>query len=267
MYDPMASPPSSAPPPPPSSADSRDARKSYSQHSYQNNVYQSRSAPMPSITNYGISPAHKSSKQSEIPDFENDSGSKANPDFRPNTGRTNDDVGGIGSLSEVVSRLRWATIATTLATIVWEGFALPSRLLIDAWINSARVVLAAYLGIFALMILGVELNAPMKDSFGVLYHPIGRSLLLFLMSSMCLGILEAWWEAALGICYFICGAGYVYAYFRYPEYQRWDDYNESEVWANMRTAIRRRTNPWADPSGRSNLASDWTTLEEAETLL
>ncbi|CAJ1966563.1 unnamed protein product [Cylindrotheca closterium] len=133
--------------------------------------------------------------------------------------------------------------------------------------NSARVILAAYLGVFALMILGVELNAPMKDSFGILYHPIGRSFLLFLMSSMCLGLLEAWWEAALGMCYLICGSGYVYAYFRYPEYQRWDDCNESQVWANMRTAIRRRTNPWANPNGRSNLASDWTTFEEAETLL
>jgi len=247
-------------------------RKSHSQHSYQNNAYQSRSAPMPAITNYGISPSRKSRKQSEMPDFENDSNSKANPEFRPNTGKTNDDVGGIGSLTEVVSRLRWATIATTLATIVWEGFAFPSRLLIDAWMNSARVILAAYLGIFALMILGVELNAPMKDSFGILYHPIGRSLLLFLMSSMCLGILEAWWEGALGIFYFICGAGYVFAYFRYPEYQRWDGYNDSESWEsqswrNMRTAIRRRTNPWARPSGRNNLASDWTTLDETQTLL
>lgn len=223
---------------------------------------------MPSITNYGISPAHKTHKQAQMPDFENDgSRSKSNPEFRPNTGKTNDDVGGIGSLTEVVSRLRWATIATTLATIVWEGFAFPSRLLIDAWIHSARVILAAYLGIFALMILGVELNAPMKDSFGILYHPIGRSLLLFLMSSMCLGILEAWWEAALGILYFLCGAGYVYAYFRYPEYQRWDDYNESQVWTNMRTAIRRRTNPWANPNEVRNLASDWTSLEETATLL
>lgn len=231
--------------------------------------YQSRSAPLPSITNYGISPTRKSRKQRQIPDYENHPDpftAEANPEFRPNTGKTNDDVGGFGSLTEVVFRLRWATIVTTLTTLVWEGFAFPARLLVDAWWNSARVVLAAYLGIFALMILGVELNAPMKDNFGVLYHPIGRSVFLYLMSSMCLGILEAWWEGMLGIAYFLCGTGYIFAYFRYPEYQRWDDYNESEVWSNMRTAIRRRTNPWAHPSG-SNLASDWTTLEETQTLL
>jgi hypothetical protein len=272
---PSTAPPWAAPPPPPASdshsvsADSLgESSHSYSQHSYQNssNLYQSRSAPVPTITNYGDSPAYQTKKRPDdgtVPQYLGDS------KLRPNIGETNDSYGGIGSLREVVTRLRWLTIASTMATIVWEGFAFPARLLVDAWLHQARVVIAAYLGIFALLLLGVELNAPMKDNFGILYHPLGRGAMLFLMSTMCFGILEAWWEGFLGISFLVCGVGYAYAYCQYPEYRRWDDYNESQVWENVRTAIRRRTNTnsWADPS-EDNMASNWNTVQqESRSLL
>lgn len=270
---PLAAPPAAAPPSPPISdsgsfsVDSRGANGStYSQYGSQNasNVYQSLSAPVPTITNYGVSPASKTNKQR---DGAFNPHTVGNSRIRPNIGETNDSFGGIGSLREVVTRLRWLTIASTLATIVWEGFAFPARLLIDAWLHQARVVIAAYLGFFALLLLGVELNAPLKDNFGILYHPLGRATMLFLMSTMCFGILEAWWEGVLGVSYLVCGVGYAYAYCQYPEYRRWDDYNESQVWENVRSAIRRRTNPWANPSAE-NSPSDWDTIQqETQSLL
>jgi hypothetical protein len=196
-----------------------------------------------------------------------------NARLRPNTGQTNDEFGGIGSLKEVVTRLRWMTIGATIAAIVWEGFAFPGRLLINAWLQPARVVLAAYLGFFCLFLLGVELNAPLRDNFGILYQPLGRSFLLFLMSTLCFGVLETWWEFLLGTSFLACGAGYVYAYVKYPEYRRWQDHNDinndnSQVWQSVGRAMRRRrTNPWAHPYN-SNLASDWKTVQqESQSLL
>eukprot|EP00980_Cylindrotheca_fusiformis_P001456 scaffold345_cov134-Cylindrotheca_fusiformis.AAC.67 len=264
----LAPPPSAAPPPPPlSDSDSVDSSSRggyYGQHHYNyqstSNLYQSRPAPVPTITNYGVSSAASDVKKR--PEW-----MRGDSRVRPNIGETNDDFGGVGSLREVATRLRWMTIASTLSTVIWEGFAFPARLLVDVWLHQARVVIAAYLGFFALLLLGVELNAPMKDSFGILYHPLGRSALLFLMSSMCFGILEAWWEAVLGVAFLICSLGYVFAYWRYPEYRRWDDYNESGAWENVRTAIRRRTIPWANPTD-DNIASGWQTVQrESQSLL
>lgn len=175
--------------------------------------------------------------------------------LRPNTGQTNDEYGGIGSLREVTARLRWLTIACTLTALIWEGFAFPARLLVHTWDHAAKVVLGGYLALFSLLLLGVELNAPLRDNFGVLYHPLGRGFLLFLMSSMCFGIYIDWWELLLCVAFFGCSAGYVYAFIKFPEYRRWQDYNDNQVWSDVRSAVRQRTFGsgvayWADPVER-----------------
>jgi hypothetical protein len=194
---------------------------------------------------------------------------RGDPSLRPNTGQTNDRIGGIGSLREVADLLRWMTIATTLTAIVWEGFAVPTRLLVNAWTDPAKVVLGGYLAVFCLLLLGVELNAPLRDNFGVLYHPLGRSGLLFLMSGMCLGILVACWEVLLGLAFFMCGSGYLYAYYQYPKYRRWQDYNDNQVWAQVRSVMAKRTGnvSWARPSDDPDLENWNAVQQETQSLL
>jgi COPI associated protein len=206
--------------------------------------------------------------------------------LRPNTGNTNQETGAVfGSLREIVTTLRWMTIATTLTAIFWEGFALPMRIIATAWWEPSKVVLGAYLGIFCLLILGVEMNAPLRDNFGFLYNPITRGMVLLMMSSMCMGILKSWWESLLGIAFVVVGMGYVYTYIKYPEYRRWQDYfgNRQSPWQDLRqywtnnsdrgshADWERSSSIWANPDqGQSNwdIARHTTTSSsEARALL
>ena len=205
-------------------------------------TYQSAYAAVPAITNYGISPVQtfypsgSSSTASETQHM--DRFLRGDTAVRPNTGQTNDEFGGFGSLREVTARLRWSTIVCTLSSLIWEGFAFPARLLVHTWDHPAKVVLGGYLAFFSLLLLGVELNAPMQDLFGVLYHPLGRAVVLALLSTMCYAISIAWWEIILCAAFAGCSAGYLYAYVKYPEYRRWQDYNDNRIWSDMRQAVQ-----------------------------
>ena len=149
--------------------------------------------------------------------------------LQPNTGNSNQSAGTVlGSLQEITSFLRWTTIASTVAAIVWEGFAFPTRLMIgSALTHPAQVVLGAYLGFFCVLILGAELNnAHLRDNFGFLYDPLSRGFVLLMMSGMSIGILQSWWESLLGLAFFVVGFGYIYTFVKYPEYRRWQNHNE-----------------------------------------
>jgi hypothetical protein len=315
-YDfPIAQPPAAPPPPPPpSDSDENSVRSAATlnsdalpihnsngpaHHAYSGAAsYQSygpRTAVVPSITNYGLSPAQSSKAKiqghqlpySDLPptngtrnSVPNENGGynlpmmRGDTTIRPNTGNTNQEIGTMGSLREITSTLRWATIATTLTAVGWEGFAFPARLIASIWVDPARVVLGAYLGIFCLLVLGVELNAPLRDSFGFLYNPLTRGFVLLMMSTMCFGILKSWWESLLGLAFVVCGLSYIFVYVRYPEYRRWQDYNASRptAWQEARQywmGSNVRTSVWATPEdGQDRFA--WTVVQtssEARALL
>jgi hypothetical protein len=161
------------------------------------------------------------------------------------------------------------TVSTTIVAIFWEGFAFPVRIVSTAFVQPAKVVLGAYLGVFCLLVLGVELNAPLRDSFGFLYNPLTRGLVLLLMCTMCLGILKSWWECLLGVAFVICGVGYVYTYIRYPEYRRWQDYNANRpsTWQEARqywTGPNVRTSAWADPDDGQG-RNPWDVVNQASS--
>lgn len=272
QLSPAAPPPSSAPPPPPppSESDENSVRTLQGNTtapvpSYQYGSGTSRAPQIPTITNFG--------DNLEAGTNTNTKGRKwtggtvrGDPSLRPNTGQTNDDYGGIGSLNEVTTKLRWMTIASSSTAILWEGFALPTRIIIHSWVYPAKVVLGGYLGVFCMLLLGVELNAPLRDNFGILYHPLGRAVLLFLMSGMCFGILFTWWEIALGSSFILCGSGYVYAYIKYPEYRRWQSYNDNNVWKEAKNAARASI-AWANPNGSVPDLSNWNTVAEEQQSL
>ena len=182
--------------------------------------------------------------------------------LRPNTGNSNQEAGALGSLQEITSFLRWTTIVSTGAAIVWEFFAFPPRLIAVFFLaNPSLVVLGAYLFFFSLLILGAELNHPaLKENFGFLYYPLSRGFVLLLMSGMCLGILDKWWESLLGIAFGVVGIGYVSTYIRYPEYRRWNHYNERlpTAWQEAKMYWYGdnsvRTASWADPRSGTIIA-------------
>ena len=311
----IAAPPPAAPPPPPPPSDSdhnsvrsitttENEYEYHQQHNNNNNdaygsSYQtttntttskSRSATIPIITNYGLSPAqhqlypsnstvssHSQEQQSSQSSKQRKSNTvRGDVSLRPNTGNTNQEIGAaFGSLREITSMLRWMTIGTTITAIFWEGFAFPARIITVAFVQPAKVVLGAYLGIFCLLILGVELNAPLRDNFGFLYNPLTRGLTLLLMCTMCFGILKSWWECILGVAFVMCGIGYIYTYIKYPEYRRWQDYNANRpsTWREARQywmGSNVRTSVWATPDdGQERTAWDVInqTSNEAQALL
>ena len=176
--------------------------------------------------------------------------------LRPNTGNSNQSAGDpLGSLQEITTFLRWTTIVSTGAAIVWEFFAFPPRLIgVFFLADPSQVVLGAYLAFFCLLVLGAEFNNPaLKDNFGFLYYPLSRGFILLLMSGMCLGILNLWWEYLLGLAFGGAGIGYVFTYIKYPEYRRWNHYNERmpTAWQEAKMywygESSIRTAAWADP--------------------
>jgi COPI associated protein len=258
-------------------------------------------AAVPTITNYGLSPQHllysssgggvsgpgnssgyNNSGQYQDNHHEHEASSsskngqkggrvRGDVTLRPNTGNTNQESGAaFGSLRENASALRWITIATTITAIFWEGFAFPMRILsTTAFVEPSKVVLGAYLGVFCVLILGVEMNAPLRDNFGFLYNPMTRGMVLLMMSSMCIGILKSWWESLLGIAFVLVGIGYVYLYIRYPEYRRWQDYNENRpsAWQDLRhwmNSERGRSSVWANPDGDHDPFA-WTLSQQSSS--
>ena len=291
-WTPAAPPPASAPPPPPDSdlesvrtvddeeqgGEGHEYLYPYSNHSphYASTSYQqqqqqqqqkqqptSRPAKVPVITHYGYEEEDDISPMVTPTNNPNQLQLRAGGDatIRPNIGQTNAEYGGIGSLTEVASRLRWMTVVTCTMTVLWEGFALPTRILIHAWVYPARVVLGGYLAVFSLLLLGVELNAPLQDNFGILYHPLGRGALLFLMSGMCFGILVTWWEVLFGLAFVVCGGGYIYTYIKYPEYRRWQTYSDNTIWREVKSVVTQRTIGWTNTTGRD--ATNWNVVAAA----
>jgi hypothetical protein len=201
--------------------------------------------------------------------------------IRPNTGNSNQSAGTVlGSLREITTFLRWTSILSTICCVIWEGFAFPMRLIGSILTHPAQVVLGAYLGFFCLLILGVELNAPLQDNFGFLYDPLSRGFILLMMSGMSIGILNSWWESLLGLALGLVGIGYIYTYITYPEYRRWQNYNErlptawqeaKMYWSNR--SGRRGSSAWADPNSNNrgehnnNLMGIAQTASEARSLL
>jgi hypothetical protein len=222
-----------------------------------------RSAPFPSITNFGYQEEDGSgvgdlsgsrTYSSSLP-VGSSTTMRGDASLRPNTGQTNDAWGGIGSLTEIASQLRWYTVGTCVTAVLWEGFAFPSRLLIETWVFPAKTVLGGYLAVFCILFLGVDLGWKLQDTIGILYHPLGRGFLLLFMASMCFGILASWWESLLGIAFLGCGGMYIYAYCSYPEYRRWQSYEENTMWQDVKDAMKQRSHGWADPDAVVSVAN------------
>ena len=300
VYQPLAPPPAAPPPPPPPPGDSdveslvtvedggRPRQQQHQGHgsyqaqypSYHANNYGSssgqsavggdplRQASVPGITNYGLGDSPVMSYSNRNGDGTEDGNGLGIPirgggdaSLRPNTGQTNDMYGGIGSLVEIAAQLRWYTVATCATAVIWEGFALPGRIVLETVMQPITVVLGAYLGFFSLLFLGVDVNLNLRDNFGVLYNPLGRGFMLLLMAGLSFGSWASWWEAFLGIAFLGCGCGYLYAYCAYPEYRSWQNYGDNTIWQEVKS-VARKSIVWADPDAVASTLN-WDTAPVA----
>lgn len=297
-YQPAAPPPAAPPPPPPPGDsdveslvtvddDSRQQEQNrYQSHGY--GTYQSqypsyqgghnssglgssgvplRHAAVPAITNFGLNNGENMSYTNN--NYDPDGRGLGIPvrgggdaSLRPNTGQTNDMYGGIGSLAEVAAQLRWYTVAACATAVIWEGFALPGRVVLK-FMQPPTVVFGAYLGFFSLLFLGVDVNLNLRDNFGILYQPLGRGFLLLLMASLAFGSWATWWEFLLGMAFLGCGCGYLYAYWTYPEYRRWQSYGDNTIWQEVKS-VARKSIIWADPDAVASTLN-WDTAPGADS--
>lgn len=259
----VSPPPAGAPPPPPIDESEPFPVSSINvgyQGSYQGSLQNSGLGPRMS-QDYGLPANYLPDSQSngvsrqtiDASLLSNMTHMRGDASLRPNTGNSNAGEETV-SLQEITTFLRWTTIASTCAAVVWEGFAFPMRLIATIVTDPAEVVLGGYLAILCFLVLSAELNnATLRDNFGFLYYPFSRGLILLMMSGMCLGILSQWWESLLGLAFGGSGIGYIYAYIKYPEYRRWEHYNERmpTAWQEARMywsgESTINTASWAEP--------------------
>ena len=146
-----------------------------------------------------------------------------------------------------IRQLRWMTIGATMTTFLLELISLPHRLIIQIWISPAKAVLTAYLALFCLLIFGSELvpdnyQLTLRDNLGILYHPLGRGILLLLMAGMSFGILGSIWEMIFIFpALSICSIGHVYFYCKFRNY-----FQQDEDFAGSDHA---QQNTWQEQSG------------------
>lgn len=241
-FEPLAPPPATAPPlPPPSEALQQPLPSSFSNEesahsnrelppSYQKEQVPRR-AKMPRVTHYTTSSSRTSSYRGDA-------------SLRPNTGEVNSADG--EALTEKLYKLQIINIVACIAAVLLE---IPAFLAHVFTLHPARAVLGVYLIIFSLLLGLYELHTPsissmLRDNFGILYHPLGRSLFLVIMGGLCMG--QSW------ILFYILGAVFVlsamdtlYCYLKFPQYRRMMQDHDSDLWMAAKNRASRYS--WARP--------------------
>jgi hypothetical protein len=235
-HEPLARPPVSAPPNPPAGeSDSLLGGASYGSYQQNDGIESSK----PQVTNYNQSSAYSSFGDATL---------------RPNTGEDNwidEEIMGL-ALHEILKTLQWSNILACSAAIVLEIAVCIFRIF-----SIPRLVLGCYLGFFASLLLRIEIaqivrlhrrqlgeraademenlmgaggrNAPdvqapfLRDNFGILFHPTGKTGILSLMATMCWGQTSNWIEFLLGCIFALNALVTMYIICRYPGYRQQED--------------------------------------------
>jgi hypothetical protein len=182
------------------------------------NSYQhSRAAALPAIRHY----------QEEDDDPRSFFVVRGDATLRPNTGLTNRyDTALFGlALHELLEHIRLANLISSSSSVL---------LLLVSWFwrlltgQIARLVLSCYLGFLAALLFLVEViglwglssvDSFLKNNFGLLRHPVGRCIYIFLLSTLCFAI-GGWWYWAVGVLYVLTSIVLLYAWTVYPELRR-----------------------------------------------
>jgi hypothetical protein len=162
---------------------------------------------------------------------------------RPNIGESNADIGE-ASLRESLCRGRFVNMVAAAVAILFE---IPNLFAHTFLLHPARAVLGMYLTMFALLLLCFEAGLGrdfIRQQFGLLYHPIGRSFILLQMGGLAIGqggILDG----LLG-CAFLASSLYTIVTFCwYPEYRRRAAQESEETEPLLGQA---RSHKWINPA-------------------
>lgn len=290
--DPDVPPPASAPPPPPPVGDeehinSQSVPLPYSSYQQQQQLPDqlippyatstgsfnksglpaSRPAPLPNITHYDGGSYEEDYSTNWL---HNSSGSMLRGDaaIQPNTGLKNSSMGDGTALVEIIWKLQWINIIASTLAIMSEIFGIIFKL----FTNPSKAILAVYLTFFSLMLLAYETRIPeleriVKDNFGLLCHPIGRALFLFLLSSLALG---QWtlMDVLIGVVFLGNGIYTIHTFIFYPEFRRMHE-DENLQHTNTESTWWSRKS-WATPDIASSAIASTIThglMNEREALL
>mmetsp|Transcript_14427 Transcript_14427/g.23856 ORF Transcript_14427/g.23856 Transcript_14427/m.23856 type:complete len:304 (-) Transcript_14427:46-957(-) len=259
---PQAPPPAAAPPPPPTPPPQKN--------------YDSFSTPFspPNVVNYDdhveASPASRRPKRTvritedneqqgrrresvQDPNGGNNNSNRSaassvgDASLRPNIGESNAAIGE-ESLRESLWKGRVVNLVACTVALLLE---LPNLLGHVFSLHPARAVLGLYLSFFSLLLCGYEVDLYgrtfIRQNFGMLHHPIGRSFVLFLMGGLAIG--------QGGVLDYLVGAVFAWSslytaitFCWYPQYRQRTSLEDGTI--EDRQSLYHQAlqnNSWADP--------------------
>jgi len=220
-----APPPSSAPPPPPPEPEDKDESDplllgaSYQHNEVPLNGGGGRAANAPTIRHYD---EEEGGDPRSL--FRYGFGDST---IRPNIGQDNAYDHAIFGLAlhELLEYLRMTNIAAAITA---------DLLLLSTWLwkfvtlHWPQLVLSVFLATLSTMLLLTELmslhkiqriDSFLRDNFGILYSPVGKSVYLYFLATLCWGMIGLF-EMLLGWVYFLSATVLLAAYMMYPELRR-----------------------------------------------
>ena len=172
-----------------------------------------------------------------------------NPLLNPNAQRVANSAEGAGTaLPELILRMR--IINLILCTLAL-GLEIPFWIGRVVMLNLSELVLGVCLCSFALLLCCWEMHVPVlgeaiRENFGIIYHPFGRSAFFVMMGGLCIG--QGGLELYLGAVILLNAIYTIYIPCRYPHYYKaYEECGEEDMRElAARAKAQRQGHAWAD---------------------
>jgi hypothetical protein len=165
--------------------------------------------------------------------------------LRPNTGEINSAEG--EALNERLHRLQVMIVSTCIVAMLLE---IPVFLGNALTLHPSRAILGIYLIFFSLLLGLQQVHTPyiseiLRHNVGILFHPLGKSMYLFLLGGLCIG--QAWVGMyVVGGIFWWISLEMIYSFVKYPHYRRqFDEQHQDDLWAAAKNQASRYS--WASP--------------------
>mmetsp|Transcript_23055 Transcript_23055/g.34039 ORF Transcript_23055/g.34039 Transcript_23055/m.34039 type:complete len:240 (+) Transcript_23055:78-797(+) len=168
--------------------------------------------------------------------------------IQPNIGESNAAVGE-DSLRETLQKIRLLNILACVMAFLLE---IPDFLGHMFRLHPARAVLGIYLSFFSVLLFGYELDMVLAEEieryFGILYHPIGRSVIILMMGGLSIGQ-EGILDYLLGAIFIFSAIYTILTYIWYAEYRR-RTAERPDLYEKVQGSVNVDRN-WAKPAGET----------------
>jgi hypothetical protein len=177
----------------------------------------------------------------------NTSSYRGDATLRPNTGEINSAEG--EALNERLHRLQIMIVSTCMVAMLLE---IPVFLGNALTLHPSRAILGIYLIFFSLLLGLQQVHTPyisdiLRLNVGILFHPLGKSMYLFLLGGLCIG--QAWVGMyVVGGFFWWISLEMMYSLVKYPHYRRQfeeEEQQHDDLWAAAKNQASRYS--WASP--------------------